>query len=80
MVNGLERCGLTPVLKLFDSSMDVIDQGVNKRPSALAAYIEPWHADVLAFGNMKQVKGVEAMKTRRLFHGIMVNDLLFVHL
>ncbi|KAJ2923973.1 hypothetical protein H1R20_g13122, partial [Candolleomyces eurysporus] len=46
-VDGVTRAGLVPVLKVFDAAMDVIDQGVNKRPSAISAYLVPWHADIL---------------------------------
>lgn len=67
---------MIPILKLFDTSMDVIDQGVNKRPGAITVYIEPWHADVFSFVRMKRLAGSEWERARKLFHGLMVNDLL----
>ena len=56
--------------------MDVIDQGINKRPGAFAAYIEVWHADVMTFLGMKRVKGSTAGDARKLFYALWVNDLL----
>ncbi|KAJ3549394.1 hypothetical protein NMY22_g897 [Coprinellus aureogranulatus] len=74
-VDGIVRRGLPPVLKLLDAAVDAVDQGMNKRPTAIAAYIEPWHADVLPFVRMKRITGADAGHTERLFHALWVNDL-----
>ena len=73
---GVERSGLTPVLKLFDALIDVVGHGVNKRPTAICAYVEPWHADILTFVRMRRLTGGEATHIERLFLGLWVNDLL----
>lgn len=63
---------------MFDAAMDVVDQGINKRPTAIAVYVEPWHADILSVIRMKRITGGEAMHTERLFYGLWMNDLLCV--
>lgn len=63
---------------MFDAAMDVIDQGVNKRPGAIMVYLEPWHADVFTFLRMKRVRQSSETAARRLFYGLFVNDLLSV--
>jgi ribonucleotide reductase alpha subunit len=75
-VDGVSRAGLVPVLKVFDAAMEVIGQGIGKRPAAISAYIEPWHADVLSFVCMKRHKAVESDRIKKLFHALWVNDLL----
>ncbi|KAF6758165.1 Rrm1 protein [Ephemerocybe angulata] len=75
VTKGIERRGIVPVLKMFDSAVDVIDQGMNKRPSAIAAYIEPWHAEIFSFVRMRRNKGTDSDRTNRLFYGLWVNDL-----
>ena len=64
------------ILKMFDAAVDVVGQGYNKRPTAICAYVEPWHADILSVIRMKRITGEEATHTERLFYGLWVNDLL----
>ena len=75
-VNGIGRTGLVPVLKMFDPVMDVIDQGVNKRPGAIMVYAELWHTNIFTFLHMKHVCQPGEAAARRLFYGLFVNDLL----
>lgn len=79
-VDGVESCGLAPVLKMFDAAVDVVDQGMNKRPAAMTVYVEPWHADVLSFVRMKRISGGDANHTERLFYALWTNDILYVPL
>ncbi|KAF5326555.1 hypothetical protein D9611_001000 [Ephemerocybe angulata] len=74
-VKGIERTGVVPILKMLDAALDVIDQGSNKRPGAITVYMEPWHADILSFVRMKRNSGPEEERARKLFYGLMINDL-----
>ena len=76
VVAGVEQSGLPPVLKLLDSALPVIDQGVTKRPFAMSVYIEPWHPDVLEFVRMKRPARPENSRTEKIFYGLWTNDLL----
>jgi ribonucleotide reductase alpha subunit len=67
---------MVPVLKMLDAVMRLIELSDAKRPSAVAVYLEPWHADIFDFVQMKSVRGSEDNKARRLFHALWVNDLL----
>lgn len=75
-VNGVERNGVEPVLKLFNLAVDVIDQSVKKRPSAMCVYVEPWHADVFSILHQKRVKRSGEDGARKLFYALWVPDLL----
>ncbi|RXW15907.1 hypothetical protein EST38_g9946 [Candolleomyces aberdarensis] len=77
-VDGVTRSGLLPVLRVFDAAVDMFDQGTDKHPIAISAYIEPWHADVLTFVQMKKRKVVESHPIKKLFHALWVNDLFRV--
>ena len=78
MHKGKISSGIAPVLRLFDASVALTDQGENKRPGAMTIYIEPWHLDILAFLDLKRNKGNETTKARRLFYALWVPDLLYV--
>ena len=58
------------------AAMSLIESTDTKRPSAIAVYLEPWHADIFAFVSMKSVRGPEELRVRRLFYALWVNDLL----
>lgn len=73
---GEKNPGLVPILKMFDATSDVIEKGKNRRPSAITAFIEPWHPDVLSFVRMKRISGNSSDHTERLFYGLWMNDLL----
>lgn len=72
--NG-ESNGLVPMLKVFNSTAHYVDQGGNKRPGAFAIYLEPWHADVFQFLDMKKNTGKEELRARDLFYALWVPDL-----
>uniref|UniRef100_A0A0N4ZVE0 Ribonucleoside-diphosphate reductase n=1 Tax=Parastrongyloides trichosuri TaxID=131310 RepID=A0A0N4ZVE0_PARTI len=72
--NGISN-GLVPMLRVFNDTARYVDQGGNKRPGAFAIYIEPWHADIFQFLNLKKNTGPEEERARDLFYGLWVPDL-----
>ena len=72
--NGISN-GLVPMLRVFNMTARYIDQGGNKRNGSFAIYMEPWHADIEAFLDMKKNHGDEEMRARDLFYGLWVPDL-----
>ncbi|EGP83085.1 uncharacterized protein MYCGRDRAFT_101786 [Zymoseptoria tritici IPO323] len=72
--NGTSN-GLVPMLRVFNNTARYVDQGGNKRPGAFAMYIEPWHADVFSFLDLRKNHGKEEVRARDLFYGLWVPDL-----
>jgi len=72
--NGTSN-GIVPMLRVFNDTARYVDQGGGKRKGAFAIYLEPWHADVLDFLEMKKNFGKEEMRARDLFYALWVNDL-----
>lgn len=62
-----ESNGLVPMIRVYNSTARYVDQGGNKRPGAFAIYIEPWHADVLEFLDLKKNTGNVISVARQLF-------------
>uniref|UniRef100_A0AC34Q6V7 Ribonucleoside-diphosphate reductase n=1 Tax=Panagrolaimus sp. JU765 TaxID=591449 RepID=A0AC34Q6V7_9BILA len=75
--NGTSN-GLVPMLRVFNNAARYVDQGGNKRPGAFAIYLEPWHADIMQFLQLKKNTGVEEERARDLFYGLWIPDL-FMH-
>ncbi len=71
--NGLSN-GVIPFLKVFDSSVHAINQG-GKRKGAAAVYLEPWHADIEAFLELRKNTGAEERRTHHLNLALWVCDL-----
>ena len=67
--------GLTPMLRVFNNTARYVDQGGNKRPGAFAIYLEPWHADVFDFLNLRKNHGKEEIRARDLFYALWTPDL-----
>ncbi|XP_011162453.1 ribonucleoside-diphosphate reductase large subunit [Solenopsis invicta] len=67
--------GLVSVLKLYNEIAVYVDQGGNKRPGAFAIYLEPWHADIFEFLELKRNIGDGNMRARDLFYGLWIPDL-----
>ena len=67
--------GLVPMLKVFNETANYVDQGGGKRKGAFAAYLEPWHADIFEFLELKKNTGKEEMRARDLFYALWVPDL-----
>jgi ribonucleoside-diphosphate reductase alpha chain len=71
--NGLSN-GIIPFLKVFDSSVHAVNQG-GKRKGAAAIYIEPWHADIEAFLELRNNTGAEERRTHNLNLALWIPDL-----
>ena len=66
--------GLVPMLRVFNNTARYIDQG-GKRNGSFAIYLEPWHADIESFLDLKKNHGDEEMKARDLFYAMWIPDL-----
>ncbi|KAI4501438.1 hypothetical protein M0802_003315 [Mischocyttarus mexicanus] len=73
--NHGESNGLVPVLKIYNDMSCYVDQGGNKRPGAFAIYIEPWHADIFEFLDLKKNTGDSEIRARELFYALWIPDL-----
>ena len=67
--------GLVPMLRVFNNTARYVDQGGNKRPGAFAIYLEPWHADVFDFLDLRKNHGSEEARARDLFFALWIPDL-----
>jgi ribonucleoside-diphosphate reductase alpha chain len=67
--------GLVPMLRVYDNTARYVDQGGGKRKGAFAVYLEPWHADVCDFLDLKKNHGKEEARARDLFYALWVPDL-----
>jgi len=72
--NGTSN-GLVPMLRVFNNTARYIDQGGGKRNGSFAIYLEPWHADVEDFLEMKKNHGDEELRARDLFYALWIPDL-----
>lgn len=75
--NGVSN-GIVPMLRAFDATARYVDQGGNKRPGAFAIYLEPWHADIFDFLDLRKNHGKEEVRARDLFYALWIPDLLYV--
>lgn len=67
--------GVVPMLRNFDMTARYVDQGGGKRKGSFAIYMEPWHADVFDFLDLKKNHGKEEMRARDLFYALWIPDL-----
>jgi len=72
--NGTSN-GLVPMLRVFNSTARYCDQGGGKRNGSFAIYLEPWHADIEDFLELKKNHGDEELKARDLFYALWISDL-----
>ncbi|MBW3518290.1 ribonucleoside-diphosphate reductase subunit alpha [Flavobacterium sp. NKUCC04_CG] len=72
--NGTSN-GIVPMLRVFNDTARYVDQGGGKRKGSFAIYIEPWHADVYDFIDLRKNHGKEEMRARDLFLALWINDL-----
>ncbi len=72
--NGTSN-GIVPMLRVFNDTARYVDQGGGKRKGSFAMYIEPWHADVFDFLDLKKNTGKEEMRARDLFYALWIPDL-----
>tara|TARA_B100000809_G_scaffold71875_1_gene69535 strand:- start:5514 stop:7874 length:2361 start_codon:yes stop_codon:yes gene_type:complete len=67
--------GIVPMLKVFNDTARYVDQGGGKRKGSFAVYLEPWHADVFDFLDLKKNHGKEEQRARDLFYAMWTPDL-----
>jgi ribonucleoside-diphosphate reductase alpha chain len=72
--NGTSN-GIVPMLRVFNDTARYVDQGGGKRKGSFAVYVEPWHADIFDFLELKKNHGKEEMRARDLFYAMWVSDL-----
>jgi len=72
--NGTSN-GIVPMLRVFNHTAKYVDQGGGKRNGSFAIYLEPWHADIEIFLQMRKNHGDEELKARDLFYGLWIPDL-----
>ena len=72
--NGTSN-GIVPMLRVFNDTARYVDQGGGKRKGSFAIYIEPWHADIFDFLELKKNHGKEEMRARDLFYAMWTPDL-----
>ncbi len=72
--NGTSN-GIVPMLKVFNDTARYVDQGGGKRKGSFALYLEPWHADIFEFLDLKKNTGKEEMRARDLFYAMWIPDL-----
>ncbi|UII22595.1 ribonucleoside-diphosphate reductase subunit alpha [Fulvivirga ligni] len=67
--------GIVPMLRNFDMTARYVDQGGGKRKGSFAIYLEPWHADIFDFLDLKKNHGKEELRARDLFYALWISDL-----
>ncbi|CAE7886642.1 RNR1, partial [Symbiodinium sp. KB8] len=67
--------GIVPMLRVFNDTARYVDQGGGKRKGSFAVYLEPWHADIFEFLELKKNHGKEELRARDLFYAMWVPDL-----
>jgi len=72
--NGVSN-GLVPMLQVYNDTARYIDQGGGRRKGSFAMYLEPWHADVFEFLELKKNHGKEEARARDLFYALWIPDL-----
>lgn len=72
--NGTSN-GIVPMLRVFNDTARYVDQGGGKRKGSFAMYLEPWHADVFDFLDMRKNHGKEEQRARDLFYALWIPDL-----
>ena len=72
--NGTSN-GIVPMLRVFNDTARYVDQGGGKRKGSFAIYMEPWHADIFDFLDLKKNHGKEEQRARDLFYALWIPDL-----
>lgn len=67
--------GIVPMLRVFNNTARYVNQGGGKRKGSFAVYIEPWHADIMDFLELRLNQGDDEMRCRDLFTGLWIPDL-----
>eukprot|EP00586_Coscinodiscus_wailesii_P004001 CAMPEP_0172487836 /NCGR_PEP_ID=MMETSP1066-20121228/17074_1 /TAXON_ID=671091 /ORGANISM="Coscinodiscus wailesii, Strain CCMP2513" /LENGTH=802 /DNA_ID=CAMNT_0013254687 /DNA_START=131 /DNA_END=2539 /DNA_ORIENTATION=- len=72
--NGTSN-GIVPMLRVFNNTARYVDQGGGKRKGSISAYLEPWHADIYEFLDLRKNHGDESARARDLFYALWIPDL-----
>ena len=72
--NGTSN-GIIPFLKIYNETARAVDQGGGKRKGSIAIYMEPWHADIFEFLDLRKNQGKDELRARDLFLAMWMNDL-----
>ncbi len=72
--NGTSN-GIVPMLRVYNDTARYVDQGGGKRKGSFAIYLEPWHADIFSFLDLKKNHGKEELRARDLFYALWIPDL-----
>ena len=67
--------GIIPMLRVYNDTARYVDQGGGKRKGAFAIYLEPWHADIYEFLDLKKNHGKEELRARDLFYAMWISDV-----
>ena len=67
--------GIVPMLRVFNNTARYVNQGGGKRKGSFAVYLEPWHADVMEFLELRLNQGDEEARCRDLFTALWIPDL-----
>nr|CCA25231.1 ribonucleosidediphosphate reductase large subunit p [Albugo laibachii Nc14] len=67
--------GIVPMLRVFNDTARYVDQGGGKRKGSFAMYLEPWHADIFEFLELRKNHGNELHRARDLFYALWIPDL-----
>jgi ribonucleoside-diphosphate reductase alpha subunit len=67
--------GIVPMLRVFNNTARYVNQGGGKRKGSFAIYLEPWHADVMEFLELRLNQGDEEARCRDLFTAMWIPDL-----
>lgn len=67
--------GIVPMLRVYSDTARYVDQGGGKRKGSFAIYLEPWHADIFEFLDLKKNHGKEEARARDLFYALWTPDL-----
>ena len=67
--------GIVPMLRVFNNTARYVNQGGGKRKGSFAIYLEPWHADIMEFLELRLNQGDEEMRCRDLFTAMWIPDL-----
>lgn len=76
-IRGTNGCsnGIVPMLRVYNNTARYVDQGGGKRKGSIAIYLEPWHADIVDFLDLKKNHGNEMERARDLFYAMWIPDL-----
>jgi ribonucleoside-diphosphate reductase alpha subunit len=66
--------GIIPMLRVFNNTARYVNQG-GRRKGSIAVYLEPWHADVMEFLELRLNQGDEESRCRDLFTALWIPDL-----